>query len=64
MLLALACGNSFVISGAVLSSAEERSPISDNESANLFKNAFFDLGERPIWVEGSLGSGELKKDCL
>ena len=57
MLLALASGNTF-ISGDKSSSYKSGSLIAISaESAGLAKQAFFDLGEKPLWVDRAF-SGE------
>lgn len=57
MLLALACGNTF-LPGDKSSSYKSGSLLAvGSESAGLAKQAFFDLGEKPLWVDRAF-SGE------
>lgn len=61
MLLALACGNTFIDQSdpSPLSGVSALSP----EVAKVAKQAFYDCGERPVWTE-RLAYGTSKSNCI
>ena len=61
MLLALASGNTFMASDRINFSAYSEVVQLNNDIAAIAKQAFYDLGDRPIWVERGYQGGLFAK---
>ncbi|TDL28525.1 nucleoporin [Rickenella mellea] len=64
MLLALASGNTFISPDRIGSQAPDSVVHVSSELAAIAKQAYFDLGERPVWLDRGFGNNDNQGNVL